>query len=266
MWLVMAVLVMRSKSFDLRTPSNVVWVCVAWIFIQRCIYLYLVAAGVLNKTEGDELLDYFFMDFPMCVYLIAMYQIGLSFFMLCTRPDGGARFFWLSFLVGAFLIIMLFIGTLIAFQVNVLDQSGVTGPLLCPIYHDASDTARVIRLIYQSIILFAALCIGLGELIFGLRLHDKVSDISGPKILILCVTASIGIVTDSVAFLIYYAVDDPSPYFSIVLIFTEILPLVGILARLMLSATAKSATTGSTSSPGGTVMSNSGRPTMHSIA
>lgn len=260
-WLGLAGRIFHASKFDWRTPSNVVWICVLWIFVQRCVYLYLVAAGVLNRREGDELLDYFLMDFPMCVYLIAMYQIGLSFFMLCTRPDGAARTFWLSFIVGAFLIVMLFIGTLIAFQVNVLDQSGVTGPLLCPIYHDASNTARIIRLIYQSIILFVALCIGGGELIFGLRLHDKVSEISGPKILILCVTASCGIMSDSIAFLIYYIVDDPSPYFSIVLIFTEIVPLIGILIRLMLSAASKNNTTGSLSSPSGAIVSNSARPT-----
>jgi hypothetical protein len=59
------------------------------------------------------------------------------------------------------------------------------------------------------------------------------------RILILGITASTGIIADSIAFLVYYIVNDPSPYFSIVLIFTEILPLGFLILQLKISAIKK---------------------------
>src|SRR3989338_4954108 len=161
------------------------------------------------------------MDFPMCLYLIANFQIGLSFFFLHLKSNDDMRQFWSAFTVGAFLIIMLFIGVLLAYRFQVLDQPGLSGPILCPFYNDTTSTARIIRLIYQSIIIAVAFFIGVSEVILGTSLYKKTSEMIGSeRILVLAVAASVGIMSDAVAFLIYYIVDEPHPYFSIVLLFT----------------------------------------------
>ena len=229
-WLLLSGRVYLAEAHDFRHPSNVVWVCTIWIFVQRSTYLYLVAAGVLNQPSVNQLADYFMMDFPMCLYLIANFQIGLSFFFLHLKSNDDMRQFWSAFTVGAFLIIMLFIGVLLAYRFQVLDQPGLSGPILCPFYNDTTSTARIIRLIYQSIIIAVAFFIGVSEVILGTSLYKKTSEMIGSeRILVLAVAASVGIMSDAVAFLIYYIVDEPHPYFSIVLLFTEILPLVFLL-------------------------------------
>jgi len=227
----------KQKAINWTIPFSVVWVCSLWIFLQRAIYIYLVAADVLNQPNTDQLADYFMMDFPMCVYLIANFQIGLSFIFLYFKPGEDAKRFWIIFFSGSFLIIMLFIGVLLAYRYNVLDTPGLTGPPLCPIYHDTTDTARTIRLIYQSIILAVALCVGTCEAVTGSSVYRKISDIKDSyRVLIIALVASAGIICDSIAFLVYYIVDDPHPYFSIVLIFTEIMPLMYLTFQLRISS------------------------------
>lgn len=236
-WLIFGIEMTFKEVILLSRPANVVWICSIWIFVQRAIYLYLIAADVLGHPNENQLADYFMMDFPICLYLIANYQIGLSFIFLHIKTEEDRKQYWLYFGLGAFLIIMLFIGVLLAYRYEVLDQPGVSGPLLCPIYSDTSNVARIIRLIYQSIIIFVSLCIGLTEFFLGSSLYKKMSGITGSsRVLILGITASFGIIADAIAFLIYYIVDDPSPYFSIVLIFTEIIPLVFLTFQLKTSA------------------------------
>ena len=236
-WLFMIANMGGGGFLHLSTPTNVVWFCSLWIFLQRSIYLYLVASDVLNQANSHQLADYFMMDFPMCVYLIANFQIGLSFLFLHLKLSGDKRSYWIVFSVGAFLIIMLFIGVLLAYRYQVVGKVGLSGPLLCPVYVDAAGTARTIRLIYQAIILFVAVCIGMAEAVLGSSIYRQMARTrDSRRILILCLVASIGIISDSVAFLIYYIVDEPHPYFSIVLIFTEIIPLLFLLFQLRASA------------------------------
>jgi hypothetical protein len=250
-WIFMIYDLRSRDAFNIRAPSIIVWICAAWIFLQRSIYLYLVAADVLNQPNDHQLVDYFMMDFPMCVYLIGNFQIGLSFIFLYFSPKEDAKRFWYVFSAGSFFIIMIFISVLLAYRYEVLATSGISGPLLCPTYNDTTETARIIRLVYQSIILAVSMCIGLTELILGLSIYRKMAEVIGSeRILLLCVTASVGIISDSVAFLIYYIVDDPSPYFSIVLIFTEILPIAYLIYQLRIFGLKNAGLLSSSHSPG----------------
>lgn len=242
----------KRDAINWKLPFSVMWICSLWIFLQRAIYIYLVAADVLNQTNTHQLADYFMMDFPMCVYLIAIFQIGLSFALLYFKPGEDSKQFWMIFPIGSLAIIMLFIGVLLAYRFDVLNKPGLTGPLLCPMYNDTTDTARTIRLIYQSIILAVALFIGVGEALAGSSVYRKISGIKGSeRMLVISLVASAGILSDSIAFLVYYIVDDPHPYFSIVLIFTEIIPLLYLVSQLRISSirNAESTFTGSFTPP-----------------
>jgi hypothetical protein len=235
-WVILMVQMVRVKAFVYKVPSCIVWIGSIALFCQRSIYLYLVASNVLDQPNNNQLVDYFMMDFPMCLYLIINFQVGLSFFFMQQKHRDLTRF-WVVFSVGAFFILMIFISTLLAFRYQVLNQPGISGPLLCPVYYDATHTARVIRLIYQAIVLFVSLCIGLTEFVAGSSLYSKIRKTTGSsRILILGITCSLGIISDSVAFLVYYIVDSPHPYFSIVLIFTEIIPIMVLLFQLKTTA------------------------------
>ena len=250
-WVLLAADTFRRDAFRWSLPINIVWVCSLWIFLQRSIYIYLVAADVLNQPNSHQLVDFFMMDFPICVYLIANFQIGISFALLYFKPGKGTTPFWILFSIGSFFIIMLFVGVLLAYRYQVLDVPGLSGPLLCPIYTDNTDTARTIRLIYQSIILFVSVCIGLGEVVMGMSVYLQVAALKdSTRILSLCFVASVGIIADTIALLVYYIVDDPHPYFSIVFIFTEIIPLVYLIFHVRSSAIRRAPNTVSTVAKG----------------
>ncbi|MEZ0208986.1 MAG: hypothetical protein ACAH17_02305 [Candidatus Paceibacterota bacterium] len=250
-WFIFVVQMALERVIKVRLPSNVVWVCSICLFTIRAIYLYLVPAGVLNQPNSHQLADFFMMDFPMCLYMILNFQIGLSLLFLYFYPEReDLSRFWVAFFIGAFFIIMLFISILLAYRFEVLNQPGISGPLLCPIYHDSTGSARALRLIYQSIVLGVSVIIGISELLLGSLVFNKVKDIAGAhRILLLGVIASIGIVSDSIAFLVYYIVADPHPYFSIVLIFTEIIPILFLLYQLQVTAVNRAVFT-SSHSPG----------------
>lgn len=253
----------HKLSWDM--PANVIWLCTMWIFVQRSIYLYLVSAGVLGLANVNQLVDFVMVDLPVCLYLVLVYQIGLSFLFLHLKPKDDMKHFWISFFAGAFLIMMLFVGVLLAYRYQVLDQPGMSGPILCPIYNDTTEPARIIRLIYEAIIVTMAVIIGFSEFVLGTSIYQQTADVVDSKrVLFLAVTASVGLVSDSVAWITYYGVDDPSPYFSIVLIFTEILPMVYLLFQLKSSAIKHGgsfAGSDSTGCPGVTTRSRRADPT-----
>jgi ABC-type transport system involved in Fe-S cluster assembly fused permease/ATPase subunit len=70
------------------------------------------------------------------------------------------------------------------------------------------------------------------DIYFGFKLWKTAKSISmdgGIGILKISLLSAFGILIDSIAFLIYYIINVPTTYFAIVLVFTEIVPIVAML-------------------------------------
>ena len=79
----------------------------------------------------------------------------------------------------------------------------------------------IIRLVYKSFVFVVAVCVFLLTAVFGKKLVKE----RNSKVYYQVVGLSLGLLLDCVAFLIYYAVNKPTAYFSVVLWFTELLPI-----------------------------------------
>ena len=90
-----------------------------------------------------------------------------------------------------------------------------------------SDAARFIRIGYKSAILAFALLIFLGTLYKATVKGGLPGEMLTQIILI-----TTCLLLNCVAFIIYYGVDTPTPYFAIVLWFTELLPILVLLYLL----------------------------------
>ena len=251
-----------EKTFSLSKPKNYLWLTFFCQCIIRAIYFYLIASGVLGNPERDQLVDFWMIELPIILYLISNMLIALSFFFLRRlqnthgESSGRVQFLFTSMLC-TFFLVMVFISFLLAFNYLVVAPAEISGSLFCPTLKDTSSTARTIRIVYVSLILFIAGIIAAIELFMGLSVYNGIREVYGARrILHLSLTSSIGILSDSLAFLIYYIVNSPTPYFSIVLIFTEVLPisvLVYILSyqRMKTRLTARESQNGNKWAPTG---------------
>lgn len=224
------------SGFSVLTPTNLLWLIFALMVCIRSIYFYLVAADVLGQPDSLELVDMWMIDLPTLLYLIGNLLIALSFLFLHMGAHDYTHFqkqsFWLVTATITLLLLLIFVATLLAFNYVVVEQQGLTGPPLCPTYDDRSQQASIIRTVYEAVILFVSICIALIALVFSAVITKELERVGSTMILKIGIVSSLGIIADSLAFLIYYAINQPHPYFAIVLIFTEILPILFIVLTL----------------------------------
>jgi hypothetical protein len=174
-------------------------------------------------------------ELPLLLYLVSNVLIAFSFFFLrklrSIQDQNRHRFqFLTTTVVVSLFLVMVFVATLLAFEFVVVAKPEVEGSFLCPVVIDRSGDALAIKIVYISIILGIALVIGVVELFMGVSVYYNIRDVYGSKrILLLSLASSIGIISDSTAFLAYYIINTGNPYFVIVLIFTEILPISVII-------------------------------------
>ncbi len=91
-----------------------------------------------------------------------------------------------------------------------------------------SDAARYIRIGYKSAILLFTFLILLWIMF---KVHSS-NEIRSNAMLNQVVLITTCLLLNCVAFIIYYGVDTPTPYFAIVLWFTELLPILSLLFLL----------------------------------
>ena len=85
-----------------------------------------------------------------------------------------------------------------------------------------NDTAKKIRIIVKSVILAIAVIVTFVTMVYGTKyVMGRNRDVFYEVIVL-----SLGLLSDFVAFLVYYIIDTPSAYFLIVLWFTELLPIL----------------------------------------
>ena len=223
-------------AFAFRNATNLLWILYLILASQRAIYFYLVPAGVLGLEGELELVDFFMIDFPLVLYLIGNLVIAFSFLFLFLRQKSDeARkpvYFWGLLILSSFLVVMVFVSALLAFRYQALDSFD-EGPILCPYESTNSNDATRIRIIYESILITLSTITAATELVLGIVIWAKIRDSYGSNLILwVAAVASLGMISDSIAFLVYYIVNDPTPYFVIVLMFTEILPMSFIIISL----------------------------------
>lgn len=222
-----------SHAFSFRQSNNIIFI---FFFFQcgiRSVYFYLSASGVFDNSISVA--EYVLVELPTFLYLasIILITFNFSFLLLRRRSPQIQKYFWPSFISAMLLLSLFFVTVIIIFQVLVIDytpssnSNNICSAILGTTDTTQTSTARIIRLVYQSIVAFIALSIFVTLTTAGFLVFRKAhaQGYGGEKLLRLVGISSAAILADSLAFIIYYAVGSPSPYFVIVLIFTEIIPI-----------------------------------------
>jgi len=210
--------------------NYVVFVFCLGLAVIRSIYFFLVAAGVLG-TSGEGSADYVLIELPTFFYMSAVGMVALSFAFFLLRRGGERQVhegvFWAATLVFNGLIYLLFVVVVILMETLPSGDTKLCGGRIV-IPGDDDSTIRTLRIVYKSIVGVCALIIFLGILFFGLKIWLKIRS----STVLQAILISFGLLCNCISFLIYYAINDPSPYFVISLYFTEILPLLALVFLL----------------------------------
>ena len=239
------------------------------LYVIRCVYFFLLGYYIIPTVNSENLLDYILIELPTFLYIGAFSLIALSFLFLYLRAKKNMELsqwnFWAVYFVWDLLIWILFavvvslIATLSSTPPPVKSCEGRISSTPAP-----NDTARTIRIVYKSVIALIAFMVVTVTFIIGRALAEGREDsiisfspyvsidflkslfclfffhlslltyLLGPSSGTIFQTQMItlGLFLNCVAFAIYYGIDSPTPYFAIVLWFTEIVPTLLLLAML----------------------------------
>jgi hypothetical protein len=191
-------------------------------FLFRTVFLAIVASGDYEETSAGY---YILIEPPSFFILSVLTILIMSYAFIVGAAKGGANLglYWASWLVlQLFLIMVLFVvvGLMIGLDTNddiTISCFGRQSTV------SENTTIRDIRIAYHSFILTVAIICALLVLKLGKDLpeHDNkglLQALSG--------LAGLSVVATSLLWVIYSAIDDPSPYFVIPLFVTEVPPLV----------------------------------------
>jgi len=221
--------------------------------IMRCVYFYLVATGVLG--DGKSNADFVLFELPSFFFMSANIAVTAMFAAVFLARKSGENI-WKSwalhaiFIVGNLILYVTFAIIIILF--NVLDDSTKSecgGRDQDSTPEVTNESARTIRIVYKSLLLGFAALIALALVILGTRVnmflgramkHLSEQNKSTQRrrqriniairVWILC----FGLITSSIAFIVYYVINKPHPLFVLVLIPTEVIP-ISVLVAIELS-------------------------------
>ena len=191
----------------------------------RSVYFFVLASGVL---QSGGLLDYILVEIPTFFYLGIFFQILLmSYFTIHTKESKAMV--W-GYIVAAILLAWLtFAAVIIAMSLVPID--GVTyRDCECRIVGSStpSNDAQIIRIVYKSVILVVSLLVVISVVFFGRHLLLGQTR----RLFFQIFLFSFCLFLNCLAFVIYYAIDQPSAYFLIALWVTELVPVVGLVFLL----------------------------------
>ena len=192
------------------------------LLLVRGIYFFLLAFEVM-PTSDHTLLDYALVEVPSFLYIgvFAQILITIGFVSHYDLSKVPREKVWI-----VILSLLLLVWVSFAVVLVVMSHSSTTGKVSCTCNcrlctnSSPGDSARIIRIVYKSIVV--ALALGV---VVGFKWLEHRFFHSTQLWYTLLKGISFCLFLNSVAFLIYYAVDDPSPYFSISLWFTELVPV-----------------------------------------
>jgi len=191
------------------------------LLLIRSIYFFLLFKR--DITIGG-LLDFALVEIPTFIYIGIFLDILLVAYWLFFKSDDIPQ----HTLLLEVSIAMLINWAIFAAIIIILDNSDSTSTLskYCncqlsdPVEED--DTAKLIRIIYKSIILAVAVIVTLVTIVYGTKYVMS----RNRTVFYEVIGLSLGLLCDFVAFLVYYIVNTPSAYFLVALWFTELLPII----------------------------------------
>jgi hypothetical protein len=190
------------------------------LLLFRGVYFFVLASG---DIAIGGLLDFALIEIPTFIYMgiflriiIVGYWVFFKFQEMSQTSVYVVVFFalLLNWLVFAALMIA------VAFSDN---SSNIVKSCNCQLSGEIqqSDTSQIIRLVYKSFVFVVAIIVFILTVVFGKRLVKE----RNSKVYYQVVGLSLGLLSDCLAFLIYYAINTPTAYFSVVLWLTELLPI-----------------------------------------
>lgn len=230
-----------SHAFSLRESTNLMFVFFAVLACVRCIYFYLSASLVF--ATSTTVVEYVLVELPTFMYLAAglLLTWNFSFLLLRRSYPTVSRLYWPSFIIAMTMLVLFFVGIILALQFAVIsqnttstDSSNICSSIVPAPASQAPVNAKIIRLVYQSVVaaLAFSIFVGLGTAGFVVYRDSKAQGYGAQTMLRLVVIASLALLLDTLAFITYYAIASPTPYFTIVLIFTEVIPISLLIVLL----------------------------------
>lgn len=202
----------------------------------RCVYFILIS---YDWITAGSLTDFILMEIPTFFYLHILIQILVSVYLFtdiltkkrsqnltppAAQKQNQNRFDgWRWIFLCWFVVWLGFVGVILGISlVNKTTTISRTCDCRISVVQQPSNAALYIRIACQSAILLMALCVFvLMGVISGRSLYAK-----SPSLFYQIVSTSFFLLLNCIAFVIYYSVNEPSPYFVIVLLFTEMLPIL----------------------------------------
>ena len=209
-----------------------VFTIVVQCFIMLSIRSVYFAILVEEVIDTGSLIDYILIEIPTFFFLQVLIQILVAVTFVQRRIKSGVqeskKEMWKITLLLWFLVWLGFAVVVIAIS-QVDSSTKLDSQCDCRLTEATrgSDETRTIRIVYKSVISLLSLVV-----LFLIGRMGWNSGAERSEVIKQIMLVSFFLVLDCLAFVIYYAIDKPSPYFSIVLWFTEVLPLV-ILCSLL---------------------------------
>ncbi len=196
----------------------------------RCVYFFLI---VFYLIPIGSLLDFILVDIPTFLYFQILIQILISFYTSSKFYETQKRIrpltVWLITLSFWLAVWLLFAA--IAIAVSTVDTSSlITYSCQCRLssVQQPADTARYLRIGYKSALIVLSVIVFVAMFLLVQNEARQRTKLIFNFILVISFCLSL----NCLAFVIYYAVNNPTPYFAFVLWFTELVPILFLCVLL----------------------------------
>ena len=195
--------------------------CVALLLV-RAITFYLLGTQVLPADE--QIVDYILVEMPSFFFIGIFLQMLITISFVSENKSVSKIQVWSCIIAAQLVVWLSFAGIVMA-----LHFTNNSGTVACQCEcrsctsTDPSDNSRVIRISYKSVVFFMAILVSLWLIVMGKK-HKFDHNIWFKGL----VGISFCLILNSLAFLIYYIIDQASPYFTIALWVTELVPVIAL--------------------------------------
>jgi hypothetical protein len=222
--LVLYLMLISATAHTLPGETILLWIQCGSLFGIRCVYFFLVAN---NAISPGSLGDYVMIEAPTFFYVCIFLQLLIPIMLFRnTRLSQQKSKKKMRFLIGISLLLVAFAFGMIVIaisQVNTAttEQRECEGRITTA--SSTSNATLIIRLVYKSLVLAIALCVVVLLWVFTL---DTPLYTQQPTLFKQIIGIAFCLFFNCLAFVVYYSVNQSTPYFAIVLWFTELVPIL----------------------------------------
>jgi len=237
-FLAIAIILVITLRYNFAWTNVVMLSLLAGLMLLRVVYLALSAASELTIREG-QVADIAFLDAGAILYLGAAGVLTMTFLYFVRATSRGRHDFsirlkywavwgsWFGFLLAVFtavVLIILFMDT----SDNVVISCGGRVTSL-----EENNSADYIRAGLHGFVLVNSLGLLLLLYAVGIYTYSLVREARQTRLVVLVLVAGFGVTASSCMYMVYYLVDDPSAYISIVMFVLEGVPsfVIAVLVR-----------------------------------